>query len=56
MLFAFGGLGEAVLGIALLFGGFAWAMGKLAKKTDPDGKIKKATTDGIVKMLGRWLK
>ena len=56
MLFAFGGFGEAVLGIALLVGGFAWAVGKLAKNTDPDGKVKKAATDGIVKMLGRLFK
>jgi hypothetical protein len=51
-----GGFGEGVIGICLLVGGFAYAMSKLMKNTDPEGKVKKAATDGIVRMLGRLFK
>jgi hypothetical protein len=32
-----------------------WLAGRQFKKMDSEGKVKKAATDGVAGLIGRWL-
>ena len=55
MLFA-AGSGDGFIGFLLVMSIGIWGMMRLMKKFDSDGAIKAKASQGIVSMIGRWLK
>jgi hypothetical protein len=50
------GFGESFFWMLMFIGIGLWAMGRLLKKNDPEGKVKGAAVNGLVSLISRWLK
>ena len=55
MLFA-ASFGDGILTLMLVFSLGIWGFGRFMRKFDTDGRVKGAAREGVVNLLGKWLK